>query len=177
MRFGDPDLGVREPLVLEGCPFEVDLGAEVSAHLADGGAEAAGAAVGDRAEEAAVAGLKEDVENHLLGDGVSDLDGASGDLLALAGEFGGAEGGAVDTVSAGSTAERDDAVTRLDGLRIGASGQDADGTAEDEGVGQVLGIGDEGAVDGGDAHAIAVVSHARDHAFKDAAGMEDTGRQ
>ena len=56
---GDPDLGVGEPLVLERGAVEIDLGPELRAHLADGRAEAPGAAVGDRVEEAAVAGLED----------------------------------------------------------------------------------------------------------------------
>ena len=78
---GDPDLGIREPLVLERRSLEIDLGAELGPHLADRRAEAAGAAVGDRVKEPSVAGLDDHVEHHLLGDRVADLDGAARDAI------------------------------------------------------------------------------------------------
>ena len=80
---GDPDLGVRQALVLERGSVELDLGAELGAHLADGRAEAAGAAIGDGVVQAPVAGLDDHVEHLLLGDRVADLHGAAGDALAL----------------------------------------------------------------------------------------------
>ena len=73
--FGDPDLGVREPLVLQRRPIEPHLGADLLAHLADGAREPAGAAVGDGVIQPAVAGLQQHVEHHLLGDRVADLHG------------------------------------------------------------------------------------------------------
>ena len=39
LRLADPDLGVRQPLVLERRSFEPDLGADLRPHLADGAAE------------------------------------------------------------------------------------------------------------------------------------------
>ena len=71
------------PWYLSGARLELDLGAELRAHLADRRAEAAGAAVGDGAEEPPVARLDDHVEHHLLGDGVADLDGAARDALAV----------------------------------------------------------------------------------------------
>ncbi len=186
LRLGDPDLGVRQALVLERGAVEVDLGAKVLAHLADGRAEAPRAAVGDRAEQAPVAHLEDDVEDHLLGDRVADLDGAPGDGLALAGQLGRAERGAVDAVAAGPASDRDDPVARLDALARHPPRQDADRTAEDQGVGQVAAVDDQGAVDGWDAHPVAVVAHPRDdpaehplrvqHARGQVAGREVRGR-
>ena len=148
-----------------------------AAHLADGRAEAARAAVGDRAEEAAVAGLEDDVEDHLLGDRVADLDRAAGDRLALAGQLDRAERGAVDAVAAGPAADGDDPVARLDLLRRHPARDHADGPAEDQRVGQVAGIDDQGPVDRGDAHPVAVVADAGDDPLEDALGVEDAGGQ
>ena len=66
------------------------------------------------AEQAAVAGLEDHVEHHLLGDRVADLDRAAGDALALAGQLDRAERRPVDAVAAGPAADGDDQVARLD---------------------------------------------------------------
>ena len=55
---GNPDFRVGEAFVFERSFVEVDLGSELRAHLADGRAEAAGAAVGDGVIQAPVAGLQ-----------------------------------------------------------------------------------------------------------------------
>ncbi len=55
--FADPDFGVGEAVVLEGSAVEVDVRAEFSTHFADGGGEAACAAVGDGGEEGGGRGI------------------------------------------------------------------------------------------------------------------------
>ena len=56
-------------------------------------------------------------------------------------------------------------------------GKDAQTTAEDQRVGGVAGIVEERAVDRGDAHFVAVVLDAGNHAAGDAPRMQHTGRQ
>ena len=73
--FADPDFGVGEAVVFERGGVEGDFGADLLGHFADGGTEAAGAAVADGGEEAAggvlgaggdvVAGFEQDVEGLL----------------------------------------------------------------------------------------------------------------
>ena len=175
LRLRDPDLGVGEPLVLERGSLQVDERAEVGPHLADRRAEAPGAAVGDRMEEAAVAGLEDHVEHHLLGDRVADLHGAAGERLALAGQLGRAERRTVDPVASGSSSQGDDPVAGLNLLEGLAARQDADGAAEDQGIGEVARIHGQGPVDRGDPHPIAVVPHPGDDALEDALGVEYAG--
>ena len=174
---GDPDLGVGRPGVLERGTTQLDVGPELGAHLADGRAEAAGAAVGDRAEKPSVARLDDHVEHHLLRDRVADLDGAARDALAGASQLGRAEGRPVDAVAAGPPADGDDPVAGLDALRGHAPRQDADRAAEDQRVGQVARIDRQGTVDRRDAHAVAVVAHAGDDSLEDALRVEDAGRE
>ena len=162
---------------MSGALVEIDLGTELGPHLADRRAEAAGAAVGDRAEEPPVASLEDHVEDHLLGDRVADLDGAAGDGLALAGQLGRAEGGAVDAVAAGPAADRDDPVAGLDALLRHAARHHADRPAEDQRVGQVARVDGQGAVDGGNPHPVAVVADAGDDPLEHALGMKHAGRQ
>ncbi len=57
LRLADPDLGIAEPRVLERHGVKIDFGAEFGAHLADGAAQSAGAAVGDCFIEAGFVGL------------------------------------------------------------------------------------------------------------------------
>ena len=56
-------------------------------------------------------------------------------------------------------------------------GQDADGAAEDQRVGQVARVDGQGAVDRGDAHAVAVVAHAGDDALRAPAWVEHARRE
>src|SRR6056297_1250651 len=81
-----------------------------------GTGKASGTAVGYRVEQAAVAGLQQDVQYHFFGDRVADLDGSAGKRFRFAGQFRTAERRAVDTVASGSSADRDDQVVRFDGL-------------------------------------------------------------
>ena len=85
---GDPDLGVGEALVFQRRPLQPDLHSQFLSHLADGTAEATGSAIGDRRIEFPVTGLEDHIDDHLFGDGVSDLDRTAGEFLALVGQFG-----------------------------------------------------------------------------------------
>ena len=110
LRLGDQDLPGREPLVLERRASEVEpRPAGLLRHLAHRGGQAARAVVGDGRVEAQVAGLEQEVEHLLLGDGVADLHGLD---RALLGELRRGEGRAVDAVLADAAADHDDAVAR-----------------------------------------------------------------
>ena len=56
-------------------------------------------------------------------------------------------------------------------------GRTSDGPAEDQRIGQVAGVHRQCAVDGRDAHAVAVVADARDDPLEDAPGVEHAGRE
>ena len=168
LRLADPDLGVAQPLVLQRRGFEVHGRAEIRAHLADGGTEPAGAAVGDRREQAAVAGLQDHVLHLLLGDGVADLHRPAADRFRFVREFEAGERRAVNAVAAGPAADRDDQVAGLHLLERLVRRDDADRAAEDERVRQIAIVEEDRAVDRGNAHAVAVIAHPGDDALHDA---------
>ena len=170
---GEPDLPGREAGILERRVGQLHLDAQLLAHLAHGGGEAAGAAVGDGGVEAPVARQLDQLDQPLLGDRVADLDGAAGGLARLVRQLGRGEGGAVDAVAAGAPAEHDHQVADLGGARVLADGQQADAAAEDERVAQVALVIEHGAVDGGHAQLVAVVADARHHALGNALRVED----
>ena len=93
-------------------------------------------------EQAAVAGLQDDVEQLLLGDGVADLHGPAGDRSRLGGQLDRGEGGAVDAVAAGPAADGHDQVAGLDSLWRRSTRDQADGAAIDQRIGQVALIED-----------------------------------
>src|SRR4029077_16191102 len=101
LRFGNPDFQVGKPFIFQGRSLELDLGAEFFGHLADGRAEAAGAAIRYRMIQTAVARLQNDIDQLFLGDGVADLDGAATDAFRFRAELHGGKGSAVNAVTAG----------------------------------------------------------------------------
>ncbi len=159
--------------ILERGVGQIHLHAQLFAHLAHGGGEATGAAVGDGGVEAPVARQLNQFNEPLLRNGVADLDGTAGGLGRLVRQLGRREGGAVDAVAAGAPAKRDHQVADLGGTRVLADGQQAGAAAEDERVAQVALVVDHGAVDRGDAQLVAVVADARHHAIRNALRMED----
>ena len=177
LRLGDPDLRVAQALVLERHAVEVDLGAELLAHLADGAGEAAGAAVGDGGVQAAVAGLEDACRSCVFS--VMALP------ICTAPE---------ETVSDSSVSSPEENVapwmpsrpvrpptTRiivagLRGLAALVARDQADVAAVDQRVAEVALVEEHRAVDGGDAHAVAVVAHAGDHALHHAPRVQHAGR-
>ena len=87
----------------------------------------------------------------------------------------GGESRAVDAVAAGAAAHDDDAVARFSGpLRGKLFGEDADGAAEDQRIADVTVVKVDRPIDGGDAHAIAIIANASHHALSAAARVNDT---
>ncbi len=177
MRFGNPNLGVGEPVVLERRPIEPHHGADLFSHLAHGAGEAPCSAIRDRVVQMSIAGGQHHVEHHLFGDRVADLHGAAGEAFALASQFGGAECGAVNAVAAGAPAQSHDMIAGLWLFEGKLLRQDAHVAAIDQRVAQVAAIEIHGAVDCGNAHAVAVVAHTGHDSLHDPAGMEHSGRQ
>ena len=144
---GDPDFGVGQPFVFQRRGVQRDLGADVFTHFAHGAREPAGAAIGDGVVQSLIACHQHDVQQHLLGDGIADLDGAARDRLALARQFRRTERGPVDPVTSGAAADGDDVVAGLRMLARLVARQDAHGAAEDERIAQVTRIEIDRSVD------------------------------
>src|SRR5260370_31981912 len=104
----------------------------MGALFADGGAEAAGAAVGDGVVEPRVARLQDNVQQLLLGDGVADLHRPAADLLGLRGQTGRGERRTVDAVAPRPAADGDDQGGRTCRLLSAVYRAQADAPAEDE---------------------------------------------
>src|SRR5262249_8962140 len=127
--------------------------------------------------QAAIAGLEQDIEHFLFRDGVADLHGPAADAFGLGAKLDRRESGAVDAVPAGAPADGDDEIVGL-GLLTAAFNRDKpDGAAEHQGIGEVTFVEADGAVHGGDAHAIAVVADPGHDAADDAARMQYAGWQ
>ena len=175
LRLADPHLGRGEPVVLRRGAVEVHGRADLARHLADGAREAARAAVGETAVEGplrAVAHREDRVEHLLLCDGVPDLHRVAELVGVLVGELSARECRAVDTVAARTAADRDDEVALLRRALHAAARHQADAAAVDERVADIVVVEVDGAVERGDAHAVAVVAHARDDLREDAVRIE-----
>jgi hypothetical protein len=177
LRFADPDFGVAEAVVLQRGLLELNRRAEVYAHLAHSRREAAGTAVGDRGEEVPVAGLQDDVLHLLFGDGVADLHRPAAHRLRLVRQFEAAEGRTVNAVAPRAPADRNDQVTGMHLLECLVLWNQPDGAAEHERVGEVALIEEDRAIDGRNAHAVAVVAHASHDAAHHASRMQHALRQ
>ena len=175
--FADPDLGVGETGVFQRALLQPDDCTDVFAHLAHGRTEASRAAVGDRVVEALVAGLQHHVHHHLLGDGVADLDGSARDRFTFVSQLGGRERRAVNAVASRAASHRDDEVAGMD-LLLDLADRDHRGRAAiDQRVTEVSLVEEHRPVDGRDAHAVAVVAHARDDALHHGLRVQSPRRQ
>ncbi len=174
---GDPDFGVRQTGVLQRRPLQPDFSPHLFAHLSDGAAEAARSAIGDGRVQVAVAGLEDDVDHHFLGDGVSDLHRAAGDRFAHLRQLSRGERGAVNSVAAGASPDGDNQITRFQFLLAFVDRDHRHVAAVDQRVAQIPPVEVDGPVDGRNAHAVAVVAHTGDDAFRHDLGVQRAGRQ
>ncbi len=94
-------------------------------------------------------------------------------VLVRVGQFRAAEGCAVNAVAAGSAANDDDHIARLYSLLDAIARDCADAAAEDQRIPQISRVKPHRAVDGWDAHAVAIVAYAGGDAPKDRARMND----
>src|SRR5437867_1320763 len=73
----------------------------------------------------------------------------------------------MNSIAAGASAHDNDGIVRAGRLFDFIARDQADAAAEDEGVSDVAVVEINGAVDGGDAHAVAVIAHAGDYLLED----------
>ncbi len=177
LRLGDPDLGGRQPLVLQRSRLQLHRRTELLPHLAHRTGESAGAAVGDGAVETAarrIPRLHDRVEHLLLRHRIADLDGVRELVDVGVRQLGGRERRAVDAVPTRPAAQSDDQIARPGITRHPVAGHHPHASAVDEWIADVVVVEPHGAVDGGNAHPVAVVADARDDLGQDAAGVQTT---
>ena len=76
------------------------------------------------------------------------------------------EGGTMDAVTAGAAADENDAVAGAGGTFAARSrGKSPTSSAEDQRVAKITLVKIDRAIDGGDAHAVAIIAHAGDNAL------------
>ncbi len=78
----DPDLGISSPFVLQGCLIQPKFCPDRLAHFSRRRYES-GPAIGDRVVEARIASLQQDIEDHLLRDGIPNLNGTQRSIRFL----------------------------------------------------------------------------------------------
>ena len=103
----------RNPAYFRGTFSSRTIRADFLAHLPDRAGKAAGAAVGDGGEEAAVAGREDHVGHLLLSDGVADLHGMREFVGVRVGQFSAGKRRAVNPVAPGAAADQHHRVARL----------------------------------------------------------------
>ena len=177
LRFGNPDFGVRQPRVFQRRLVEPDLGSRLASHFTHGTRKAAGAAIGDRRVQLPVAGRENHVQQHFFGDGVADLHCSTRKRFAFMRELGRRKRGAVDAVTPSLAADGHDEIADSHLLRFFADGDHGDISAIDERIAQIAFVEKEGAIDRGNAHAVAVVADPRDDSAGHDARVQDAGRQ
>ena len=173
--FRKPDLPWGQAGILEGNVLQLNVGAQLFAHFADGGGKTAGAAVGDGVVEAGVPGCFDQLDEALFGDGIADLHGAAGLHVGCLVQLGGGEGGAVDAVATGASAEDNDTVARLWFCWMCTLGKQSDCAAENEGIAEIAAVVDDRPVDGRQAEFIAVVADSGNDSLFNAGGVENAG--
>jgi hypothetical protein len=127
----------------------------------------------DAGDESLGEDLEAALDEHLLGERVTDLDAGPLGLLAFLERRAGQHADAADAVAAGLGADEDHPVARSGRLREleVAVLEDADAERVDERVALVGRVEDDLAADVGQAQAVAVAADARDDAVDDALGV------
>ncbi len=169
LALGHPDLPRREGLLLQRDLLEVDLRAESAAqgHLPDDAREPAAAEVLETVEEPRLRALDARVDERLLEDRVSQLDGAG--LPSLDGflrEVDARVRHPVDSVPARPAAAEDEDIPRRPDAVADELGllREADAGDVHDDVPEIPLVEDDASGDGRDAHAVPVVADARDDA-------------
>ncbi len=166
---GDPDLVIPQPLILQRDLFQIDDRAKLGAHLSHRAGQAPRPAVCNGRVQAPVGVVprpQQRVQELLLGDGVADLHRV-GELVCVRGcQLSRRERRPVNPVATRPAAHQHDQVTRLGFLEGKLPGDQSHATAKDKRVAEVSRVETDRAVDGRDAHAVAVVAHPRDHALE-----------
>ncbi len=143
------------------------------AHFTHRRRKTASTTVGDGGIETFISGFEYDFQDLFLLDGIADLDGAPGNIAGGDIHLHAGEGRTPKTVPPGSAADGDDEIAWFGRCPVAATRQEAQATAVDKGVGRVARMIVNGPVDGGNAHLVAIVLNAMDHAVGNATGVED----
>ena len=174
--FADEDLPAFEVGGFERGVFQPHFTAGLAQHFACGRAEATRTAVGDELDEALLTRGEHEVGGLLFFNRVADLHGGLVFFVRVGGERCGGEGGTLEAVLAGATTGGDEQMAGLHFLGDVLDRDDAGGAAEHQGIVNEGVVKLDRAIDGGDAHAVAVVAHAAHHATHDAEGVDDVLR-
>ena len=172
LRLAEPDFPRAQAGVFERDVAQIHVHTHILAHFADGRGEPARAAVGNGGVQALVPRHDERVEHSLLGDRIADLHDAANGLAGVVRQFGGGERRAMETVAARAPAQRHAQIARLRRRAVNAARRNAHAAAVDQRVGDVVRVIQNRAVDGGDAHLVAVILDARHDAARDTARVE-----
>src|SRR5437660_9102404 len=156
---------------------EFDARARLGPHFADSRGEAARATIRNRVIELTVAGLHNHVRDLLLGNRCADLDRAPRLRIKLAAHLARRERCAMHTVASCAATERHYLVPRLDRAWMTSLRQDTQAAAVDQRVINITGVIKDGPVHSGNAHLVAIIADAIDHAIGNALRRKDAGSQ
>ena len=117
------------------------------------------------------------VEHHLFGDGIAYLYCAPGGLARLVSQFDGRKSGPMQTVTPGAPSQDHDEIAGSRLTRVRVARRNAHASAIDQRIGYVAGVKNDGTIDRGNAHLVAIVLDARYHPVVDAPRMQNTRRK
>src|SRR5713226_7720933 len=173
----EPYFPGSESLVLERGICQFDTGPCLRAHFTNCRREATSATVGNGRVELAIPGLYKHICDFFLCNRCSDLYDTAGLCINVVAHLSGREGSTVYAVSPGTPADDNDAIAWLDVIGMASMWKKTYAATEDERIEEIALIIEDGTVDGGNAHLVAVVTYAADHSTDDATWRECTWRQ
>ena len=159
---GQPQLPRGQAGVLARHQGQIDPYPHLGAQLAHRRAQAARPAVGQGPVEPRFTGVTDDLHGGFFGDGITDLHGRAGQLGGLRHQLSGGEGGPVDAVAAGSTAQHHHYIACVGPDPVAAVGHQTNRPAVHQRVPEIAGVVDHRPSHGGQAQLVAVVPDAGD---------------
>ncbi len=176
LRLAQPDFPRAQAGVLERDGVQLHPRADLLAHLAHRRRQPARAAVRNGAVQPLVARAQNGLHRLLLVDRMADLHRAAGDGAGVLVNLHAGKRRPAQPVAPGAPADDDDQITRLCLCTMRPARQDAQTAAKHQRIRRVATIIKNRAVHGGNAHLVAIILNAADHAFGNTARMQHPRR-
>ena len=168
----DPNFVVPQAIILQRNPVQLDRGSQLLTHFAHCAAQASGAAVRHRIQQASLSRNEQHVGERLLGDGVADLHRVAELIGVAAGKLRTAESRTMNPVATRAPAQHNDAVPMASRLLNILPRDQANTSSKHQRVGHVAVVKVNASGHRRNTHPVAIIAHTRHHLTQDPLRMD-----